>query len=119
MFFMKITILLQYIEIFAYRSLNRKMFWLCCFMMFANFVLYSTSVILEIFVCRGEHRPWSAVSNGHFCPINIILLNVVVNSFNSLSNITILILPQVTIWKLHLAKEKKLGISILFLMGSL
>ncbi|CRG86024.1 hypothetical protein PISL3812_03027 [Talaromyces islandicus] len=114
---MKLTILLQYIEIFAYRSVNRKMFWLCSFMIFANFVLYFTSVVLEIFVCRGSHTPWFSLSGHDSCPLNILQLSVAVNAFNSLSNIAILILPQMSIWNLQLAREKKIGISILFFMG--
>jgi hypothetical protein len=116
---MKLTILLQYIEIFAYKSVNRTMYWLCYFMIFVNFVLYFISVVLEIFVCRGVHTPWEGIDNGYSCPFNILMLNVVVNAFNSVSNITILILPQVSIWNLQLELGKKIGISILFLMGLL
>jgi hypothetical protein len=95
------------------------MFWLCNFMIFANFVLYLTSVVLEIFVCGGSHTPWVSLSGNGSCPINILQLNVVINAFNSLSNIAILVLPQMSIWQLRLAKEKKIGISILFFMGLL
>lgn len=116
---MKLTILLQYIEIFAYKSVNRTMFWLCYFMIFINFVLYFLSVVLEIIVCRGVHTPWDGMDEGNTCPFDIKQLNVVVNIFNSASNIAILILPQVSIWKLQLALPKKIGISVLFLMGLL
>ena len=117
-FLIKLSILLQYIQIFAPLNSRNAMFWTSQALIGTNFIFYFISTFLEIFSCTPIAKAWDPlISNGH-C-INILALNVAASSINSLSDLTILVLPQVSIWKLQMALKRKIQISGIFLIGSL
>ncbi|KAI9656267.1 MAG: hypothetical protein M1821_004930 [Bathelium mastoideum] len=55
------------------------------------------------------------ITEGH-C-INVLVGAVVSAFVNSITDIVILILPQITIWRLQMPKKKKIQISLIFLVG--
>lgn len=93
------------------------MYWISHALIWTNLLFYLISTFLEIFACTPIAKAWDPlITNGH-C-INVLALNVAASSINSLSDIGILILPQVSIWRLQMALRRKVQISTVFLIGS-
>lgn len=51
--------------------------------------------------------------------MNIPIINIVTASFNSASNLSMLVVPQNIIWNLQMSFRKKVGVSAIFLAGVL
>lgn len=118
-FFIKLSILLQYLEIFAAKT-RGIFFWTCHALIWLNFAVYVISTFMEIFPCSPLSKSWDPLlaHSGH-CAINVLVLNVVAAAANSLSDIIILILPQPVIWNLQMHFKKRLAVSAVFSIGLL
>ncbi|KAI0406564.1 hypothetical protein F4802DRAFT_596261 [Xylaria palmicola] len=115
-FFIKLSILMQYIEIFMPNREPLIMFWATIVLIVANFLFYSTSVFLEIFSCQPIDKAWNLLIKEGHC-IDLIKLNIAASTFNVISDITILLLPQPMIWKLKLPFRNRLTVSTIFLVA--
>ena len=51
--------------------------------------------------------------------MNVIAINIVAASFNSASDVSILIMPQKVIWNFQMFLKKKIVVSTVFLTGGL
>lgn len=117
-FFVKLSILLQYLQIFVPRKTRNMMYLASHALIWTNLVFYLISTFLEIFACNPIAKAWNPlITTGH-C-INVLALNVAASSINSLSDLAILILPQVSIWRLQMSLKRKLQTSAVFLIGIL
>ncbi|QGA21805.1 hypothetical protein EYB26_009516 [Talaromyces marneffei] len=117
MFFIKFAILLQYIELFAPARVNRKMYWACHGLLWTNILFYVTEVFVEIFRCHPIAKAWNLLITEGSCPVDFLILTVVAACINLASDIIILIMPQVCIWKLQMERKQKTLISILFFIA--
>ncbi|PLB51213.1 hypothetical protein P170DRAFT_446341 [Aspergillus steynii IBT 23096] len=116
-FFIKLSILLQYLEIF---SVQRDFFfWACHGLIWVNFVFYAIRTFLEIFACRYLSETGGMLRIDGACPIETMLISIVSSAINSASDIIILILIQIRIWRLHMTLHKKSSVSVVFLFGLL
>ncbi|KAL4860851.1 hypothetical protein BDV12DRAFT_204625 [Aspergillus spectabilis] len=116
-FFIKASILLQFLEIFMHQGDYFR--WTCHGLIWANFLFYFISTFLEIFACRPLSKAWDLLNTTGSCPVDTNLLNVTASSVNALSDLIILVLPQTRIWKLQMARRKKIAVSAVFLVGAL
>lgn len=117
-FFIKLSILLQYVQVFVPLNSRNAIYWTSHALIWTNMVFYIISEFLEGFACKPIAKAWDPlITNGH-C-INILAINVAASSINSVSDIAILVLPQVTIWRLQMALKRKIQISAIFLIGFL
>ena len=117
-FFIKLSILLQYLQIFVPVKRMSTMYLASYALIWSNFVFYFVSTFVEIFACSPIRKAWEPlVAEGH-C-VNILALNVAASSINSASDVGILILPQISIWRLHMSVKRKLQVSVIFLIGIL
>ncbi|KAL4936754.1 hypothetical protein BDV06DRAFT_216421 [Aspergillus oleicola] len=114
-FFIKASILLQFLEIFPHQG--RYFFWTCHTLIWVNCLFYAISTFLEIFACRPLSKAWDVLMTDGFCPVDTELLNVIASSINALSDLVILVLPQTRIWRLNMAFRKKIAVSAVFLFG--
>ncbi|KAL8786451.1 MAG: hypothetical protein Q9213_002767 [Squamulea squamosa] len=115
-FFVKWSILLQYLQIFVPLKKKSTMYLASHALIWTNFVFYFVSTFVEIFACSPVRKAWDPlIPEGH-C-INILALNVAASTINSTSDIGILILPQVSIWRLQMSRKRKIQISGIFLVG--
>jgi large subunit ribosomal protein L36e len=114
----KVSILLQYVRIFApTRSSNPVMWWSAHLMIWWNVIFYIIEMFFDIFTCQPRALVWNELLNGWCWDINKILLSVAV--FNLVSDVIILLLHQYSIWRLHMATRRKLGVSTIFGLGFL
>jgi hypothetical protein len=119
-FFIKLSILLQYIEIFVplKKLITNYIYWPSHIFIWLLFVFYFISTFLEIFSCRPLAKAWNPLLVGT-CPVNTLVLNVAASSINSLTDLMIFALPQVAIWRLHTSFRKKISISAMFFIAIL
>jgi len=80
-------------------------------------VFYITCTFLEIFGCQPRARLWDKLIPGRCLNMDAVI--VASGAVNLLSDLTILLLPQNTIWRLNLSSRKKLGVSAIFAVALL
>ncbi|RAK98173.1 uncharacterized protein BO80DRAFT_427661 [Aspergillus ibericus CBS 121593] len=113
--FAKVSLLLQLLEIFGQ---GRDFFWWCCYGTIAfNLVFYTICVFVLIFSCDPVSKAWNIFDAGT-C-MNTRLFNIFAAVVNSISDLVVLILPQIRIWGLQMALRRKVAISTVFLSGVL
>lgn len=93
-------------------------FWLCTALIAANTVLYIGAIIANYIVVIPLEALWKPWVVGRYL-VNRQAADTAVVTFNLVCDILILILPQRIIWKLHLQRRRKVGLSILFGLGVL
>ena len=84
------------------------------------FVLYATCAAVDSYLClphRGETWLQAAVSSR--CHQQAVLVAYIQGPFNVASDLFLLLLPLPAVLKLQVPLRKKLGISTIFLTGSL
>ena len=117
-FFVKLSILLQYLQMFAPLNSRNGLYWTSHALIWTNLVFYLIGSFVVLFGCKPIAKAWDPlIINGH-C-INTLAANVASGTINSLSDLVILVLPQVSIWRLQMALRRKIQISALFLIGLL
>lgn len=115
MFFIKVAILLNILEIFwLEETLSRA----CHILIWANGVFYIIYTFLQIFSCRPIDKSWDVFITDGSC-LNTRLITLVAGAINTVSDLLILILPQRRIWGLQQPLSKKLAVSGLFSLGLL
>ncbi|UDD64236.1 hypothetical protein AFCA_011477 [Aspergillus flavus] len=92
------------------------MFWMCHALIWINLVFYLISSFLEIFACRPLNKAWDPLITRGSC-MDMFLLNCIASSVNAASDLIILVLPQLRIWRLQMPLPKKLAVSAVFLFG--
>ncbi|TRX97450.1 hypothetical protein FHL15_001728 [Xylaria flabelliformis] len=115
-FFIKLSIMAQYIEIFLPNREPRALFWSIIVICVANFVFYLVSTFVEIFACSPVAKVWDPLIEGGHC-LDTLLLNVAASSVNTASDFIILALPQTLIWRLNTSLKNKLIVSFIFLVA--
>ncbi|KAH8165341.1 hypothetical protein CIB48_g2918 [Xylaria polymorpha] len=111
--FLKIAILLDWINTFVPTGTRNALFWILHILIWSNAVFYLIGTFIEAFQCPPEDVGTPK------CNIDVNKYNVASGVINVVSDLTILIAPHWVIWKLNLSKVRKIGVSVLFLIGSL
>ena len=118
MFFIKFSILLQLLQIFVPLRNRNVVYWTSHILIGTNFFYYFITAFLEMFPCRPVAKAWDPLIEKGHC-INILALNVAASSINSFSDLAILALPQISIWRLQMAFKRKMQVSAIFFIGFL
>ncbi|KAJ4289009.1 hypothetical protein N0V90_011351 [Kalmusia sp. IMI 367209] len=115
----KVTILIQYMRLFApYRTVNPFVWYGALAIIIINVTFYTINSFFSVFRCSPREKFWNPlITEGHCINRTKMILFLAV--FNILSDIAILILPLKTVWTLRIQLRKRVGISILCAMGIL
>lgn len=111
----KSAILLEWIRIFNPHGVRNLFYWTCVSLLSANVVYYIGTAIAEHFSCIPYEKLWNRLLPGacyDWRPVNLSAAVV-----NIASDIIILCAPQRVIWNLRLSRKRKLGVSVVFLVG--
>ncbi|PQE09142.1 integral membrane PTH11 protein [Rutstroemia sp. NJR-2017a WRK4] len=111
----KPLILLEWIHIFG--TAGRRFTWLCYILGTINFLTYFIAITVDSSACKPRAAWWDLTVNGH-C-INTRNLPIATGTINAVIDLFILILPQRIIWKLHMSRDKKIGVGLVFAVGLL
>ncbi|KAI1735114.1 hypothetical protein F4680DRAFT_310930 [Xylaria scruposa] len=111
--FLKIAILLDWVHTFVPTGTRNALFWIIYSLIWSNAIFYLIGTFIEAFQCPPEDVGTPR------CNIDVAKYNLASGVINVVSDLTILIAPHWVIWKLNLSKVRKIGVSVLFLIGAL
>ncbi|KAI0966495.1 hypothetical protein F4678DRAFT_484124 [Xylaria arbuscula] len=111
--FLKIAILIDWIHTFVPTGTRNALFWILHTLIWSNAVFYLIGTFIEAFQCPPEDVGTPR------CNINVPSYNIASGVINVISDLTILFAPHWVIWKLNLSRVRKIGVSVLFLIGAL
>lgn len=114
MMFSKIAILLEWIRVFV-PNVRNAFFWTCHFLIWCNVFLYVAVTIVTHLSCIPYQKIFYAWVPGH-C-IERLKVDICVPALNLVIDLTILIIPQRTIWTLNLPRKQKYAVSLIFSSG--
>ncbi|KAI0377393.1 hypothetical protein F5Y04DRAFT_285032 [Hypomontagnella monticulosa] len=116
-FFVKFSILMQYIRIFMPFRKPTRLYWATIFIIAINFIVYFLFTFLAIFSCHPIAKAWDPLITGGHC-INLLALGSALGAINTISDIIILIVPQVVIWRMNLSLRNKVEVSLIFTIAT-
>ncbi|OJJ53194.1 hypothetical protein ASPSYDRAFT_62356 [Aspergillus sydowii CBS 593.65] len=113
-FVTKLSLFLLYLRVFAPSRRDNTYRIIHLFIWF-NVAFYLANFFLKIFQCIPRSRIWDPDTPGHCININIPIL--VTAAINVLSDLMMLVLPIVCVWRLQMTTRRKMGISAIFAAG--
>ena len=114
-FTVKLAILLQVQHIFATSSKLRL--YLVQSLVWSNACWYFAYTFIVVFACTPIAKSWDLELPGHCISSNSLVTLASVPSV--VSDLFILVLPIFWVWKLQMARRRKLEVSLIFAMGIL
>ncbi|CAD6593760.1 MAG: hypothetical protein ASARMPRED_007916 [Alectoria sarmentosa] len=116
-FFIKLSILLQYLRIFApTRKGNMFIYVGVHLCIWSNLIFYLIVTVFEIDICSPRKKIWNPMmTTGHCYSVNATFQGTGI--FNVISDFTILILPMPCVWRLRLPLKKKILMTAIFATG--
>ncbi len=115
---LKAAILLEWIRIFVPPGTRNLFFWTSTILIGLHTTFYIAWVITENLSCIPHRRIWDLTIPHGKC-IDVRLIYLPVAAINLFADIIILLLPQRTIWTLHMTIKKKIGVALVFAIGIL
>ncbi|KAI1293135.1 hypothetical protein F5Y03DRAFT_400150 [Xylaria venustula] len=115
---LKAAILLDWIRIFVPRGTRNYFYWIAIIVLVLHTTFCIAWIMAENLSCMPHRRIWDVTVWQGRC-IDVKLIYIPVAAINLLADIIILILPQRTIWTLHMSIRKKCGVASLFAVGIL
>lgn len=116
---LKVAILVDWAHLFNPLKRRNTIYWAIHALLVVNIIYYITATLLESFRCTPLRKIWDVFYEGGHCPINVIVMNLVSSVINVVSDLAILAVPQLVIWRLNMTRATRAGVSVLFLIGIL
>lgn len=118
-FFIKLSILLQYTRIFAPTvEGNMRMVVAIRICISTIFIFYIIATFFSIFQCSPREKIWNILETDGHC-YDVGAFEKASGVFNIVSDFAILILPISSVWRLHMTFRKKLLTTAVFAIGFL
>jgi hypothetical protein len=115
---LKSAIIIQFVRLLVPSGVRNIAFWIFHTVLWINVFLYTISTFLELFLCTPRAKAWDkTIIEGH-C-LNTIDIFVITGAINAGSDLILVIMPQIIIWKLNMSIRKKWAVSVVFLVGIL
>ncbi|KAF2257547.1 hypothetical protein CC78DRAFT_538448 [Lojkania enalia] len=113
---LKTAIILQLIRLFTPQGVRNGTFWALHVLLWFNVAFYFAAFWVSVFNCVPVRKAWwRDLVDGH-C-IEIRKFFIVAQTFNCLTDILILVIPQRVIWSFNMSNARKWGLSLLFFIG--
>lgn len=84
-------------------------------LMWANGLYYAVAFFINIFACRPRKKIWNPEMPGNCFDVTSLYISSAV--FNTFSDVAMLAVPIIMVWKLQMSTKRKLGISAIFGTG--
>lgn len=91
-------------------------YWAILALMWGNTAFYGAVWLITIFECVPQADIWNPQSTERRC-IDFNAAYVVTGAANVLSDLLILLLPMLAIWRLQMEPKRKLGVAAVFATG--
>ena len=112
--FPKISILAMYLRLFPVKKEYRYTIFALMFIIAANGIAGDFTSLLS---CQPLRKRWDPTLKGH-C-IDVTNYWRFISLANIISDVAMLLFPLPVVWKLHVSLPQKVGLTVLFLTGSL
>lgn len=109
---------MQYLQIFVPNKKPFKIYLAAQVLIWVNAVYCILYTFLMVFGFSPRRKAWDPLVQGG-SGINMLALHVGGGVIITVSDLGALILPQISVWRLQMARRKKLQISAIFLVGAL
>ena len=114
----KIAIIMEWLHIFVPGGTRNRFFWSCWVVVIFNTAYYIANLVAIDLTCIPFQAIWDITIEDKKC-LDQKALNTSAAVINVVSDLAILGLVQQVIWKLHMPKNRKIGISLIFAAGIL
>ncbi|KAI1476073.1 hypothetical protein F4774DRAFT_428487 [Daldinia eschscholtzii] len=114
----KTAILQEWIHIFVPDGHRSPFYWACQGLTWINIFFYGVAIVVTNLKCIPMKRIWDKSFPGE-CNLDEGVLEIGSASLNLALDVFILVLPQPIIWRLHMPKIKRMGVSVIFTIGIL
>jgi hypothetical protein len=114
---LKIGVLLEWSRIFVPKGTRNRFWWLCNATLVFNVLFYVAVKLVDNLACFPHEKIWNLTIEGH-C-INQRASTLASAVVNLVSDLVILGLPQMVIWKLNMSLTRRIGVSCVFAVGVL
>ncbi|KAI0096132.1 hypothetical protein GGR51DRAFT_567477 [Nemania sp. FL0031] len=114
----KAAILTEWSRIFVPRGNRCGFYWACKILLAVLFLSQAAFIVTENLSCMPHRKIWDKTVQDGYC-ISEDLFHIPAVYLNVVCILLILILPQKTIWELKITIKKRIGISLIFLVGIL
>ncbi|KAI0521509.1 hypothetical protein F5B22DRAFT_643675 [Xylaria bambusicola] len=111
--FLKVAILLDWVNIFVPTGTRNSLFWILQFLIWSNALFYFIGSFIDGLICQQKNLVTAK------CGAKLMKYIVASGVVNLVSDLIILITPHWVIWKLNMSTTQKKGISLLFVIGLL
>lgn len=113
----KTAIILEWVFIFVPQYTRNAFFWISYILLGFNVLFYIGMMIFPNVACHPHDKLWNPLLAG-YCT-NTSISSTLVSAVNFAVDIILIILPQRVIWNLQMSIKRKIGISLIFLVGVL
>jgi hypothetical protein len=93
------------------------MFWACHFFLWVNVAWAIGMVITNVIACVPYEYNYNKLIADSCNIVDQSKTNLAASIFNFLMDVLVFFLPQRVIWRLKISKKKKLGVSMVFMIG--
>ena len=118
-FFIKLSILLQYLRIFApTRKGNMFIYVGAHICIWSGLVMYLVETVIDIDMCTPREKIWNPLLETGRC-FDIYATFKASGIYNVISDFAIFVLPMPSVWKLQLSFKKRILMTTVFATGLL
>ncbi|KAL3481649.1 ribosomal protein L36e-domain-containing protein [Aspergillus californicus] len=110
----KLSIFLLYLRVFA-PTRQGNTYRVILLLISFNLAFYLANFFMKAFQCSPRAKIWDENTPGHCININIPILVTAV--INVASDLMMLCVPIICVWRLHMTTKRKVGISAIFAAG--
>lgn len=116
-FLAKLSVLLLYLEIFKVNKQARFTVAIGLTIITAQCLM---TIIGNCILCVPEPGDsWLIASSTEKCRVTATLYGVIISAMSVFSDLYVIVIPLPVIWQLHMARRKKIGVSVIFITGLL
>lgn len=110
---------MDWLQIFVPTGQRNLLFWVLHILIWSNILFFASGTLIELFRCHPREKIWNPLFEGGSCPVDIKANNMASGLINLVSDLAILLAPQWVIWRLNVSRSRKIGVSLLFVIGIL
>ena len=117
MFLTKLSLLIFYLRLFTTPNCRTKTFSIIRFLIVFYMLFYFTNLFIVIWPCVPRSRLWTPTAIGQ-C-VNFRALFITSGTINTVADFILLILPITQIGRQKISRRRRIGVSVLFIIGLL
>ncbi|ORX96230.1 hypothetical protein BCR34DRAFT_439694, partial [Clohesyomyces aquaticus] len=115
---LKAAIIVQCLRVLVPTGFHTSTYWVLHALLSTHIIFYVIVTFIEIFNCSPRRKTWDPTVQGGHC-MDGTATNISTAVINTASDLILVVIPQIIIWRLNIAIQKKWALSGLFLVGLL